>query len=44
MRYRDQNGHDWAEIIDFLMMWPDATAGGAAARRDRGVVTPSGCI
>jgi len=24
MRYRDQNGHDWADIIDFLTMWPDA--------------------
>jgi hypothetical protein len=21
MRYRDQNGQDWADIIDFLMMW-----------------------
>jgi hypothetical protein len=24
MRYRDQNGQDWADIIDFLTMWPDA--------------------
>jgi hypothetical protein len=23
MRYRDQNGQDWADIIDFLTMWPD---------------------
>jgi hypothetical protein len=24
MRDRDQNGQDWADIIDFLTMWPDA--------------------
>ncbi len=24
MRYRDQNGQDWADIIDFLTMYPDA--------------------
>jgi hypothetical protein len=24
MRYRDQNGRDWADIIDFLTMHPDA--------------------
>jgi hypothetical protein len=24
MRYRDQNGQDWADIIDFLTMRPDA--------------------
>jgi len=24
MRYRDQNGQDWADSIDFLTMWPDA--------------------
>jgi hypothetical protein len=24
MRYRDQNGQDWADIIDFLTMWPAA--------------------
>jgi hypothetical protein len=24
MRYRDQNGQDWADMIDFLTMWPDA--------------------
>jgi hypothetical protein len=24
MPYRDQNGQDWADIIDFLTMWPDA--------------------
>jgi hypothetical protein len=24
MRYRDQNGDDWADIIDFLTMHPDA--------------------
>jgi hypothetical protein len=23
MRYRDQNGQDWADIIDFLTMHPD---------------------
>jgi hypothetical protein len=24
MRYRDQNGQDWADIIDFLTMYPHA--------------------
>jgi hypothetical protein len=24
MRYRDQNGQGWADIIDFLKMYPDA--------------------
>jgi hypothetical protein len=24
MRYRDQNGQGWADLIDFLTMWPDA--------------------
>jgi hypothetical protein len=24
MRYRDQSGQDWADIIDFLTIWPDA--------------------
>jgi hypothetical protein len=24
MRYPDQNGQDWADIIDFLTMWPEA--------------------
>jgi hypothetical protein len=24
MRYRDQNGQDWADIIDFLTMNPEA--------------------
>ena len=24
MRYRDENGDDWADIIDFLTMYPDA--------------------
>jgi len=23
MRYRDRNGQDWADIIDFLTMHPD---------------------
>jgi len=27
MRYRDQNGQDWADIIDFLTMHPDAGRG-----------------
>jgi hypothetical protein len=33
MRYRDENGQGWADIIDFLAMYPDApaTARGAAA-------------
>jgi hypothetical protein len=24
MRYRDKNGQGWADIIDFLTMWPEA--------------------
>jgi hypothetical protein len=24
MRYGEQNGQDWADIIDFLTMYPDA--------------------
>jgi hypothetical protein len=24
MHYRDQNGQDWADIIDFLTMHPEA--------------------
>jgi hypothetical protein len=24
MRYRDENGHRWADIIDVLTMHPDA--------------------
>jgi hypothetical protein len=24
MRYRDQNGQGWADIIDLLTMYPDA--------------------
>jgi cytochrome oxidase Cu insertion factor (SCO1/SenC/PrrC family) len=24
MRYRDQNGQDWADIIDFLTLYPKA--------------------
>ncbi len=24
MRYRDQSGQDWADIIDFLTMYPEA--------------------
>jgi hypothetical protein len=24
MRYRDQNGQDWADIIDLLTMYPQA--------------------
>jgi hypothetical protein len=24
MRYRDQNGDNWADIIDLLAMYPDA--------------------
>jgi hypothetical protein len=24
IRYRDQNGDDWADIIDFLAMYPEA--------------------
>jgi hypothetical protein len=34
MRYRDGRGDDWADIIDFLTMYPDApAASGAAARQ-----------
>jgi hypothetical protein len=24
MRYRDRNGQDWADIIDFLTIYPEA--------------------
>jgi hypothetical protein len=24
MRYRDRNGQDWPDIIDFLTMYPEA--------------------
>jgi hypothetical protein len=24
LRYRDHNGEDWADVIDFLTMYPDA--------------------
>jgi hypothetical protein len=24
LRYRDGRADDWAEIVDFLTMWPDA--------------------
>ena len=24
LRFRDQNGQDWADIIDFLTMYPEA--------------------
>ena len=24
LRYRDERGNDWADIIDLLTMWPDA--------------------
>jgi hypothetical protein len=24
MRYRDENGQEWADPIDFLTTWPDA--------------------
>jgi len=24
MRYRDENGQDWADILDFLTMYPEA--------------------
>jgi hypothetical protein len=24
MRYRNRNGQDWADILDFLTMYPDA--------------------
>jgi hypothetical protein len=47
MRYRDQNGQDWADIIDFLTMWPSARrrVGTAAladrARRDILILGPS---
>jgi hypothetical protein len=36
MRYCDQNGQEWADIINFLTMYPEARAGGrSGARRDR---------
>ena len=30
MRYRDQNGQDWADIIDFLTMHPEGRPLGGA--------------
>jgi hypothetical protein len=27
MRYQDQTGDDWADVIDFLTMYPDARRG-----------------
>jgi hypothetical protein len=27
MRYRDENGQRWADVIDFLTMYPDARRG-----------------
>jgi hypothetical protein len=46
MRYRDQNGQDWADIIDFLTMHPEAPAEGGSApggnrRKVERLVTPS---
>jgi hypothetical protein len=36
LRCRDERGDDWADIIDFLTIYPDAPpASGAGARRDR---------
>jgi hypothetical protein len=35
MRYRDQNGQDWADIIDFLTMHPEAPRGCPVAGGDR---------
>jgi hypothetical protein len=25
MRYHDQNGQDWSDIVDFLTLFPDAS-------------------
>jgi hypothetical protein len=33
MRYRDQNGQDWADIVDFLTMSGCAAAAGSSPRR-----------
>jgi hypothetical protein len=46
MRYRDQIGQDWADIIDFLTLSPERcprkpAARGAIARGDRGRRTSS---
>jgi hypothetical protein len=36
MRYRDQTGQDWADIIDFFTMHPEARRrGGARVGRDQ---------
>ena len=43
MRYRDENGQDWADIIELLTMYPDACRrvarllGEMDAQRDGGV-------
>jgi hypothetical protein len=39
MRYRDQNGQGWADIIDLLTMYPDARRRG---RNRRGPHDPAG--
>src|SRR4029453_12700016 len=40
MRYRDQNGQDWADIIDFLTMWPDARRQVARILGELGTIRP----
>jgi hypothetical protein len=36
MRYREQNGRGWADVIDFLTMYPEARAASRQdPRRDR---------
>jgi len=30
LRYHDEHGDDWADIIDMLTMHPETTAGGSA--------------
>jgi hypothetical protein len=35
MRYRDQNGQGWADIIDLLTMYPDARRSVVSPRRGR---------
>jgi hypothetical protein len=47
MRYRDENGQDWADIIDFLTMWPEARRRVArllGERRGKVVQTWSGAL
>jgi hypothetical protein len=47
MRYRDQNGQGWADVIDFLTMYPDARRravwllGGIAAQKPDAGMTDS---